>query len=111
MAAKEVVETLYGYLETTSDASTSGAAASKSDENCRERVSDSSESSDSGRVEPGPKRLRKAIASHHRKPHTIPQAWTREYRWLCKVRVAKGIGMVCELCKKHAILPRSGCKV
>ena len=57
MAAKEAVggkKTLYGYLETTSDASTSGAAASKSDENCGESVLDSSESSNSGRVEPGP---------------------------------------------------------
>ena len=57
MAAKEAVggkKTLYGYLETTSDASTSGAAASKSNENCGESVLDSSESSNSGRVEPGP---------------------------------------------------------
>ena len=75
-------------------------------------VSDSSDSegSNSCRVEPGRKRLRRAIASHHRKPGGIPQAWTSEYQWLHKVRVANQIGMICKLCQKHAILPRNGSK-
>ena len=79
-------KTFYGYFTATSDTSTSGTAACKSDDTCAadgassvdtnadrtSSVSDSSESSDSCIVEPGRKRVRKAITSHHRKPG----AWT-----------------------------------
>ena len=83
-------KTLYGYFTATSNTSTSGTAASKSDDTCAadgassvdtnanrtSSVSDSGESSDSCIVEPGRKHVRKAITSHHRKPGGIPQAWT-----------------------------------
>ena len=104
-------KTLYGYFTATSDTSTSGTAASKSDDTCTadgalsadtnadrsSSVSDSSESSDSCIVEPARKRVRNAITSHHRKPGDIPQAWTREYQWLQKVHVGNEIGMICKL--------------
>ena len=112
---KELVgqNTLYGYLKTTSNASTSGAATSKSDDASADGTSSdagSSGSSNSCEVEPDRKRLRKATASHHR-IRGIPQEWMSEYQWLKKVRVGKRIGMICKLCQKHAVLPRSGSKI
>ena len=118
-------KTLYGYFTATFDTFTFETAASKSDDTCAadrassvdtnadrtSGVSDSNESSDSCIVEPGRKRMRKAITSHHHKPGGILQAWTREYQWLQKVCVGNEIGMICKLCQKHAILPQSGSKI
>ena len=101
----------YDYFTATSDTSTSGTAASKSDDTCAadgapsvdtntnrtSSVSDSSESSDSYIVEPGQKRVKNAITSHHHKVGGIPQAWTREYPWLQKVCVGNEIAMICKV--------------
>ena len=81
-----------------------------SDETSEEAEISSDETSEAAEPVPKRSRPRKSVAAHHRKTG-ISQTWTKEFKWLQKVRVNNKVGLVCKICHRHAAVPRSGSKV
>ena len=113
--------TLHRYLHSSSEPSTSGATSItesvstsdleiSSDETSEEAEISSDETSEAAEPVPKRSRPRKSVAAHHRKTG-ISQTWTKEFKWLQKVRVNNKVGLVCKICHRHAAVPRSGSKV